>query len=152
MARRVARGARARDDRGSALMLVPAGFLILIMLAAIAFDFSHLFLAKREAATLAEAAANDAVTFGVDQGELRKNGNVVLRQDLVDTACDAAISAHGPSLKIAAGDWQCQIIDDSRVEVVITASIDYVFLKAVPGGARNASVTVRSIATATQTP
>jgi Flp pilus assembly protein TadG len=131
-------------------MLVPAGFLILIMLAALAFDFSHLFLAQRSAASLAEAAANDAVTFGVDQGRLRAGDGVHLDQDRVNEAVAQAVSVGGPSLTILNVD--AQIIDDTRVEVAITARIDYIFLKAVPGAPDSETVTARSEATATQTP
>ena len=58
-------------ERGSALMLMPAGLLIVLVLASIAVDMSLVHLRKRQAFELAAAAANDAATAGVDQGRVR---------------------------------------------------------------------------------
>lgn len=137
---------RTGPDRGTALLLVPAGFVVLLVLAAITFDFAHLYLAKRELTAVAEAAANDAVTVGVDPAQLRAGGGVHLDPARVALAVEEALAAHGRDLTIL--DVRSEIVGDTRVEVAVTASISYVFARAVPGGPRNATVTVRVAADA----
>ncbi len=53
---------RARRENGSALLLFPAGILIMVVLAAIAVDLSATFLAQRELRDATAAAANDAAS------------------------------------------------------------------------------------------
>src|SRR3954466_8609978 len=86
-----------RGERGSGLMLVPAGFLVLIMLSAIAFDYSHVYLGQRQLASSAEAAANDAVTYAVDQAALRAGEGYRLDPALVAEAVEQSLAAHGIS-------------------------------------------------------
>src|SRR3954452_750854 len=66
----VARGGR-RGERGSVLILVPAGVLVLMLLGAIAVDFSVAYLAKRQLEAAAGAAVNDAAGAGLDERALR---------------------------------------------------------------------------------
>src|SRR3954451_22052819 len=90
------------DDRsrGSVLMLMPAAVLVLVILGGITFDYAHLFLAKRELTSLAEGAANDAVTYGLDQASVHRGDGYVLDPDLVATAVDASVSTHAPDLHL----------------------------------------------------
>ncbi len=69
---------RASGDRGSVLALVPAALLVLLVLAAIAVDSASEYLARRELAAAADAAANDAATFGLDEARFRETGEFVL--------------------------------------------------------------------------
>ena len=46
---------RRRLDRGSVLMLMPAGVLVVLLLGAIAFDLSLVFLRQRQASSLKRA-------------------------------------------------------------------------------------------------
>ena len=59
-------------------MLMPAAVLVLVVLGAIAVDFSIAFLGERELANAASAAANDAAAAAVDQMVFRTTGQVVL--------------------------------------------------------------------------
>src|SRR5437868_1132493 len=61
-----------RGDRGTVLMLMPAAVFVLLILGGIAFDYAHLFLAKRELSSTVEAAVQNAVTDGVDQAAVRR--------------------------------------------------------------------------------
>lgn len=90
----------ADPEQGSALLLAPAGLLILLVLAALCFDLTLAFQTKRQLVELADAAANDAVTFGLDEGRLRATGAYCLSReravrsvagDLAATDVDAEI-------------------------------------------------------------
>jgi hypothetical protein len=123
-----------RSDAGSVMMLVPAGFLVLLMLAAITFDFAHAYLAQREVANVAESVANDAVTYAVDQGVLRAGGGVVLSQDRVDRIVEVARANPPSDVRITALDAQLDSAAGTVV-VTITGEVDPVFLRAIPGEA-----------------
>lgn len=63
------------SERGSALLLVPAGVLIVVLLASIAVDSTAAFLAQREAQAAASALANDLVSLALDEPSLRHHGS-----------------------------------------------------------------------------
>ena len=135
-----------RAERGSALLLVPAGFLVLLILASITFDYSHLYLAKRELTATAEAAAQDAVTQGVDQARLRAGDGVHLDEQRVDDAVALALAAHGRDLHIVSA--RAILVSDTEVQVELVATISYVFVRAFPGAPHDATITVRATADA----
>ena len=58
------------ETGAASLALVPAALLVLLVLAAIAVDSASEYLARRELAAAADAAANDAATFGLDEAAL----------------------------------------------------------------------------------
>src|SRR5215471_12273387 len=60
-----------RGERGSVLVLMPVGVLIVLLLGAIAVDLTAVHLRRQQAVDAAASAANDAVTFGLDEGALR---------------------------------------------------------------------------------
>jgi len=62
-------------ERGSALLLVPAGVLIVALLASIAVDSTAAFLAQREAEAAASSLANDLVSLALDEASLRHRGS-----------------------------------------------------------------------------
>jgi hypothetical protein len=109
--------------------------------------YAHLFLAKQELSAVAEAAANDAVTHGVDQAAVRRGDGFVLDPDLVVDSVVASVVGHSPDLHLI-GDPQVEILSATEVRVTITASIDYVFTRAVPGAPRAATVKVSATADA----
>lgn len=61
-------------ERGTALLLVPVGVLIVTLLASITVDSAAAFVAQREAASAASSLANDLVTLAVDERALRRGG------------------------------------------------------------------------------
>ena len=61
-------------ERGSVLLLVPVGVLIVALLASIAVDSTAAFLAQREAEATASALANDLVSLALDEPALRRHG------------------------------------------------------------------------------
>ena len=137
----------ADRQRGTVLMLMPAAVLVLIMLAAIAFDYSHLYLAKRDLTSLADAAANNAVTYGVDQASIRRGDGYVLDPDLVERSVVASIGVHSRDLHLV-GEPLVELVTPTEVRITLVARIDYVFTRAVPGARDSETVRVTSIADA----
>jgi hypothetical protein len=113
--------------------------------------YAHLFLAKRELSSVAEAAANDAVTHGVDQAAVRRGDGYVLDPALVEDSVAASVAVHSPALHFI-GNPQVELLSPTEVRVTITASIDYVFTRAVPGAPGSATVTVSATADARNGP
>ena len=62
-------------------MLMPAGVLVVLLLGAIAFDMSLVFLRQRQASSLATDVANDLATAAFDEGAFRTRRRVPARPD-----------------------------------------------------------------------
>ncbi len=123
-------------DGGSVLMLMPAAVLVVIILGSIAVDFAVVFLAQRELAVTAAAAANDAATYGVDADHYRQTGNYRLDRDRVRAAVRSTLVA-----KRLCGEVQGDVvIAGNAVTVHFTRRVDYIFAKAIPGVAHDAAV------------
>lgn len=137
---------RRRGDRGTVLLLVPAGFLILIVLAAITFDFALLHLRQRELVDLAEAAANDAAAAAIDQGALRERAEVVLDDALVRSVVGRSLTAHTGNLTLVGAPIVRLRSGATVVEVTVQARVDYVFARAVPGGPQSATLEATAVA------
>ncbi len=135
------RRCRVGPDRASVLMLVPAGFLVLIALGAIAVDLSVVFLRQREATSLALDLANDLAGVGIDQPRFRVEGVVELRGE--------------DDLEAIARDWAEQRLDPAdlvelnvevdpattAVQVTVVVRVPYVFAAALPGSRDSTEVT-----------
>jgi hypothetical protein len=139
---------RRADERGSVLMLVPAGVLIVFVLASIAVDMSLVHLRKRQAFDLASAAANDAATAGADQAALRLGSYVIepgsaraVVDDVVGASELAPLLAAPPSVTVTA----------EGVSVEITLEADYVFAGVLPG-APDSTVVAASATAAAEAP
>jgi hypothetical protein len=139
---------RSADERGSVLMLVPAGVLIVFVLASIAVDMSLVHLRKRQAFDLASAAANDAATAGADQAALRSGSYVIepgsaraVVDDVVGASELAPLLAAPPSVTVTA----------EGVSVEITLEADYIFAGVVPG-APDGTVVAASATAAAEAP
>ena len=134
----------ARGQAGSVLALVPAGFLVLILLGALAVDSAVAYTGQQQLHDALSAAANDAVGAGVDNGAFYATGRLALDPAAVGRTVCAAMAAqedrglHGVRLAVA--------IDGVSVRVIGSASVDAVFGRAIPGFGRR---TVRSAADAT---
>lgn len=137
-------------QRGSVLMLLPAGVLVVLLLGAIAFDMSLVFLRQRQASSVAADIANDVATLAVDEQHFRATGEFRL-----DPARAEAIGLElAATSDIAAllRDAQVIVVGDSAVEVRLTAEAAYVFARAIPGAADGAEVVATSTAQAASTP
>ncbi len=119
-------------------MLMPAAVLVVIILGAIAVDQSVVFTQQRDLVAGAEAAANDAATYGVDKETFYSTGRIVVVQSRAQAAGAAAMRARGldvTSLSVVPS------ADGRRVEVTATARVAYIFSKAVPGAPDTTTVT-----------
>lgn len=132
-------------DRGSALLLMPACVLIMLVLASITVDMALVHLRQRQAFDVAAAAANDAVTAGVDTSALRSGTFVVqpaaARQVVARSVAASELAPHlvGPP-RVA--------VDGDQVEVRLTLRADYLFTGVMPGTPDATTVTATASATA----
>ena len=141
---------RRRRDRGSVLLLMPAGVLIVVILGSIAVDFGIAFLAERELSSLAESAANDAATAAVDVEHLRATGEFRLDPDRVDAVVAATLAASSTEVELEPPDVAVVVVDgDPAVRVRLTGWVDYVFAPALPGGPDGIQVAAGAVAVAT---
>ena len=142
-------GAMGRD-RGSALMLMPAGLLIVLVLASIAVDLSLVHLRKRQAFELAAAAANDAATGGVDQGRLRTTHEYVLDPERTRAVVEDVVAASELAPQLARPPVVTVTATGVHVELALEA--DYIFADVVPGAPDGTEVTASATATAVAAP
>jgi hypothetical protein len=140
----------SQRDRGSALMLMPAGLLIVLVLASIAVDMSLVHLRKRQAFELAAAAANDAVTAGVDQRRLRTAHDYVLDPERTRAVVEDVVAASELAPQLAGPPVVTVTAAGVRVELVLEA--DYIFADVVPGAPDGTEVTASATATAVAAP
>lgn len=143
-------------DRGSIVLMVPAAVLIVLMLAGLAVDTAVEFLSRHQLDDAAAAAANDAVTQGLDRARFDRDSSYTLDPVLTDAAVRRSLAArHDPIVDdaLATGGVAVSIsttADPARpaiVTVTITGHAHLIFTKAVPG--LPSTVTVRSRESAT---
>ena len=136
----------SESQRGSVLMLMPAAVLIVVILGAIAIDSAVVFGAQRELVNGAQAAANDAATYGIDEGAFRQGRGYVYDPARVEEAVARALA----SREITANyRW---FRDGARIVVELDEDVGYVFAKAVPGAADGTTVRARAAATLRDVP
>ena len=133
------------SEHGSVLMLMPAAVLIVIVLAAMTVDMSIVHLAEREAAAAADAAANDAVTWGLDETTLYQDGEYRLDAGRVRESVNRSLAAHEISGRLSSVSVSNDI---DSVSVNVEIEVDYVFARALPGAADGTTVSASSTATA----
>jgi hypothetical protein len=136
---------RARTDRGSVLMLMPAMFLILLVLGAIAVDLTAVRVGQRSLLFSATDAANDAVTVGLDEAALRSGDGYQLDPQRVRAGVYAVLFAKG-ILSHLTGPPIIVIHADQSVTVRLEGTVQHIFARALPGSSD--PVTVRAEATA----
>jgi len=140
-----------KRERGSVLLLVPAGVLVVLVLGSIAVDFAIAFLGEREVAALASAAANDAVTAAVDEAHLRETGELRLDPDRAVAVVEATLAASSTEVDLDRPVVEVTTIDgDPAVRVRLTGRIDYVFAPALPGGPDGTDVSAVAVAVAAE--
>lgn len=138
----------ALADRGTALMLMPAGVLIVIILGALAVDSAILFLGERELADLTAAAANDAATVALDEESFYRCGRLRLVDDEAAQVAGTVAAARGSD---AVTNVQVTAAVDNgasppEVTVSATGTVRLVFTPALPGRTRSRTVDARSVA------
>jgi uncharacterized membrane protein len=130
------------DQRGSTLVLMPAGLLVVLILASIAVDMAIVQLRQRQAHDLASAAANDAATAAADQVGLRQ-GTYVVDGDAADEIVAGIVGA-SELAPLVVGTPDVTVTGDG-VRVVLELRADYIFAGVMPGAPDG--TTVRATAT-----
>lgn len=128
--------ARGRESElGSSLILAPAGFLVLLLLASISVDSAIAYLGRRQLENAVTAAANDAATVAIPKGEGR--GSIQQGDQATPDSARAQQVAnqavlHGYSGGLTANDVSAEV-DGQEVTVTASGTVDYIFAKAIPG-------------------
>ncbi|MBW3574448.1 MAG: hypothetical protein KY450_06205 [Actinobacteria bacterium] len=137
-----------RGEHGSVLVLMPAAALVFLVLGALAVDAAAVFLAQRQLANAAVAAANDAVTVAVDVDGYYGGGRLGLVAEDAQRVADETVGRL--ELDRLRDVRPVAIVRGDAVEVTITARVDHIFSGAVPGGADTADVAATATADATR--
>lgn len=135
------------------LALVPAGFLVLILLGGLAVDSGAAYLGQRQLHDALVAAANDSVGASVDAGDFYHQGTIVLDPGRVtETACESVLAQHLSGVR---GLRMWVSTEGTSVRVWATAQVDAVFGRSIPGFAErkiSASAVATLAASAAATP
>lgn len=131
-------------------MLIPAAFVALLVLAALAFDQSLLFAARRELVDVASSAANDAAAFALDGSAYRRGEGPALSRERAADAVARSLAERGLSDRVTARVEVTGAGDQLRVVVYLERRVPAVFARLAPGGYR--STPVRVVASASLSP
>jgi hypothetical protein len=134
-------------DRGSVLLLMPAGVLVVLALGAITVDLAIVHLAERDLITAATDAANDGATAGLDLERYRLTGSFELDPERTTRAVRASLDAAGVLDRLDRPP-DIRIVGRREVRVVLRTRAEYVFADAIPGTPRSTFVEARGIARA----
>lgn len=132
-------------ERGSVLMLMPAGILVLIILGSIAVDHGIVFLAQRELENELAGLSNDLSTQALSEDYLYERGGQSIDRARVEQAIASVNVADIP------GAYELEIvptIEGTQITLTGRARIRLVFARAVPGVEHEMEV----VATATARP
>lgn len=129
-------GREADDERdlGSALALVPAGFLILLLLGALAVDNGAAYLGQRDLSTSVQAAANDAAGAAVSNNGFYGQGTVEI--DPAQAARVVCRDMTAPGAEGLLDKTVSMAVSGDTIYVEAHAEIRAVFGRAIPGFAR----------------
>ena len=125
-------------------MLMPAGVLIVLLLGAIAFDLSLVFLRQRQASSVAGDVANDLATQAIDEAEFRATGEFRLDPDRAEEIGRALLAQSDVADDIV--DLDVEILGTDTAQVTVVLRVEYLFAGAIPGA--NDTTDVRATATA----
>lgn len=133
-----------RDDRGSAVLLVPALVLIGIVLSAIAVDSAIALQAERDLSALVAAAANDAAGAALADAAFYEEGRIRIDPAAARRAAAAAVAARTPH-PVDGLDVRVEV-GATTVRVTATGTVDRLFAAAIPGAGRPARVDAEATA------
>lgn len=125
---------------------MPAAVLVLLVLGALAVDAGAVFLAHRQLANAAVAAANDAASVAVDVDRFYADGSVRLLAVEAQRVADETVARAG--LGHLSDVRPVATVHDGVVEVTITAQAHHLFSAAVPGGPETSPVAATAVADA----
>lgn len=118
-------------DLGSALLLVPAGFLVMVILGSIAVDSGAAYLGQRQLSNALTAAANDAATAALENGSFYSKGALTLDPLEADSVvCEAVAAQTNGDLRHIRLEVA---VSGPQVAVRAQALVPAVFGRLVPG-------------------
>jgi hypothetical protein len=136
--------AMRRSEQGSVLALLPAAFLVLILLGALTVDSAAAYLAQRQLRDSLESAAADAVGAGLSRSGFYAHGAVTLALPLAGQVVCQSVAAQADNDLHDVHLWIA--VSGPTIRLEGTASVDAVFGRNIPGfGVRE----VRASTTAT---
>lgn len=133
-----------RDERGSALLMIPTMLLLLVILGGVAADAAVVTGAQRQLRDITAAAANDATAAAIDDHGFYRDGAIRLDPSLAERRVRDAVEAGRPHPFVIEG-VTVDVVGDT-VTVRASATVEHIFAKAIPGVA--AASTVRATTTA----
>ena len=125
------RGRSGGRDRGSVLALVPAGFLVLMLLAALAVDSAVSYLGQEQLHDALSGAANDAVTAALDDGAFYHSGAITIDPAAAGRAVCASVAAQNAPALHGLEVWMA--VDGNSLRLQGKAQVDAVFGRVIPG-------------------
>lgn len=146
---RVSMWRRRGGERGSALMLVPAGFLVLMLLGGMAVDSGAAYLGQRQLADVLAGAANDAAGAAIADQSFYDQGRIA-----VDPTAAAGVVCRSVAAADDADLHQLHLqlaVAGASISVRGDAVVAGVFGRFVPGFARH-RVSAQASAVAAQAP
>jgi hypothetical protein len=135
-------------------MLMPAGVLVVLILGSMAVDLSVVHLGEREVAGAAAGAANDAVTYGIDEAAVYGAGTYALDPGRVSEAVAISLAAQersGTDLRLSGPPRLTDTDGDGftdTVSITVRMEVDYVFAGALPRAPDGTTVEATATATA----
>jgi Flp pilus assembly protein TadG len=140
-------------DSGTAVFLIPAGMLIMLLLASIAVDFSQSMRAHRDLQRIADAVANDVVTRGLDTDRIEREGTLKLLpatelQLLAERVVAAQVEPGFHIDRVEIADATPPGSSEPQVVVRLHATTAYVFARFLAPIGHGTALAVTSHATA----
>lgn len=136
---------RRPTETGSALILVPAAVLVLMVLASIAVDSAAVFLGQRELAEAAATAATDAAG-AISESTFYRTGIITLDPSEAQRLAATSVAAQDLHNVTLAGPIEVTVAG-RQVCVSLTGKVPVIFGRALPGVPQ--ATTVHATATAT---
>ncbi len=135
----VPRTARPERERGSALLLIPSMFMVLLLATGLVVDGAIAFAAKRDLAEAAGAAANDAAA-AIDETTFYDTGDITVDVPRAQRMADAALAHRSQGLSPEATVEVAAVRmanGETGVEVVARSSVHLLFSRILPFGLSN---------------
>jgi hypothetical protein len=132
-------------------LLFPAAIVVVVILAAITVDSAVMFLGQREVTNAVAGAANDAATIGVGNTSFYRAGTIELDRGTVERLATERVRAAldderfqdlSVDVTVVPGVAGCA----PTVQVHASATVAYVFARALPGAPARATVESTSTA------
>jgi hypothetical protein len=137
---------RAERQRGSVLLLVPAGILVLMILGAIAVDSAVVFLGQRELGSAVAAAANDAAAAAFAEAPFYEGGRVEIDVSLAQHVAQQSFDARKAAQIELTGPLEVTVVG-RQICVAAEATVRRIFTPRGIGVSPTATIRARSGAT-----